>query len=85
MAVKVTGVPLGIAGAVGIMLSPVITAAVTDTLAVGEVIPFAEAVTVVLPIATPVATPVLLLIVAMPVLPDAQVAWLVMSALVPSV
>lgn len=80
MAVNVTGVPLGVDGVVGLMLIPVITAAVTDRLAEGEVMPLAEAVTVVLPTATPVATPVVLLIVAILVLPDAQVTWLVMSA-----
>ena len=85
MAVKVTGVPLGVDGVVGLMLIPVIEAAVTVRLAVGEVMPLAEAVTVVLPTATPVATPVVLLIVATPVLPDDQVAWLVMSAVVASV
>lgn len=73
VAVKVTGVPLGTEGVVGLMLMAVITAAVTDKLAVGEVRPLAEAVTVVLPTAIPVATPVLLLMVAMLVLADAQV------------
>lgn len=77
--------PFGVDGVVGLMLIPVITATVTDMLAVGEVMPLAEAVTVVLPTATPVATPVLLLIVATPVLPDAQVTWLVMLAVVLSV
>lgn len=85
MAVNVTDTPLGVDGAVGLMLIPVITAAVTVRLAVGEVKPLAEAVTVVLPTATPVATPVVLLIVATPVFPDAHVTWLVMSAVVPSV
>ena len=69
---------------VGVMLIPVSTAAaVTVRLAVGEVMPLAEAVTVVMPTVTPVATPVL--IVATPVLADAHVTWLVMSAVVPSV
>lgn len=81
---KVTGVPFGVEGVVGLMLIPVITAAVTDRLAVGEVIPWAEAVTVVLPTATPVVTPVVLLIVTIPVLADAHVTWLVMSAVVAS-
>ena len=72
-------------GVVGLMLIPVITAAVTDRLAVGEVMPLAEAVTVVLPSATPVTTPVLLLIVATLVLADDQITWLVMFAVVPSV
>ena len=89
MAVKVTGVPLEIEGVVGLMLSPVIEAAVTVRLAVGEVMPLAEAeaeaVTVVLPTATPVATPVVLLIVAIFMLADAHVTWLVMLAVVPLV
>ena len=67
-----TGVPLGVEGAIGLTLSPIITVAVTDRLAVGEVMPLAEAVTVVLPTAIPVATPVVLLIVAILMLPDAQ-------------
>ena len=82
---NVTDTPLGMDGVVGLMLIPVTTAAVTDRLAVGEVIPLVEAVTVVLPTATPVTTPVVLLTVATPVLPDAQLTWLVMSAVVPSV
>lgn len=61
------------------ILIPVSTAAVTDRLAVGEVMPFNKAVTVVPPTATPVAIPVVLLIVATPVLTDTQVTWLVMS------
>ena len=61
-------------GAVGVMLIPVITAAVTDKLAEGEMTPFRAAVTVVVPTETPVATPLLLLIVATPVLAEAQVA-----------
>ena len=85
MAVNVTGVPLGVDGVDGLMLIPVITAAVTDRLVVGEVMPLAEAVIVVLPTATPVATPVVLLIVATLVLADAQVTWLVMSAVEASV
>ena len=80
MAVKVTGVPLGVEGVVGLMLSPTITAVVTDRLAVGEVMPLVVAVTVVLPTATPVATPVALLIVAIFMLPDVQLTWLVMLA-----
>ena len=85
MAVNVTGVPLGVEGVAGVMLIPVMAAAVTDRLAVGEVMLLAEAVTVVLPTAMPVATPVVLLIVATPVLADAQVTWLVMVAVVLSV
>ena len=50
---------------VGLILIPVITAAVTVISAVGEVMPLSEAVTLVVPTATPVATPVVLLIVAM--------------------
>ncbi|OGT15097.1 MAG: hypothetical protein A3J49_10690 [Gallionellales bacterium RIFCSPHIGHO2_02_FULL_57_16] len=60
-------------GVVGLMLIPVITAAVTDRLAEGEGMPLAEAVTAVLPTAMPVATPVVLLIVATPVLADVHV------------
>ena len=85
MAVNVTGVPLGVDGVVGLMLMPVITAAVTDRLAGGEVMPLEEAVIAVLPTAPPVAIPVVLLIVATPVLPDAQVVWPEMSAVVPLV
>ena len=85
MAVKVTGVPLGVVGVAGLMLIPVSTAVATDRLAVGEVMPFSEAVTVVVPTAMPVATPVVLLIVATPVFAVAQVTWLVMLAVVLSV
>lgn len=83
VAVKVTGVPRDEDGAAGLMLIPVITAAVTNRLAAGEVIPLEDAVTLVLPTAPPLATPVVLLIVATPVLPDAQVVWPEMSAVVP--
>lgn len=76
---------MGVDGADGLMLIPVITAVVTDKLAVGEIKPPADAVTVVLPTATPVTTPVALLMVAMPVFADDQVTWLVMLAVVPSV
>lgn len=82
---NVTGVPLGVDGVVGLMLIPVNTAAVTVRLAAGEVTPLADAVTRALPTATPVAAPVVPLIVATPELPDAQVTWLVMFAVVPSV
>lgn len=85
VAVNVTGVPLGVEGVDGLMLIPVITAAVTDRLAAGEVMPLEEAITVVLPTATPVATPVVLLTVTTPVSPDAQVVWPEMSAVVPLV
>lgn len=83
-AVKVTGTPLGVEGAVGLMLMLVIVAAVTDRAAVGEVTPLAEAVMVVLPTATPVATPVALSMEAMLLLADAQVTWLVTSPVLPS-
>ena len=85
VAEKVTDVPWGVDGAVGLMLMAVITAAVTVRFAAGEVMPLADTVTVVLPTATPVATPVVLMIVATPVLPVAQVTWLVMLAVVLSV
>lgn len=85
MAVKVTDVPLGVDGAVGVMLIPDSTDVETDRLASAEVMPFAEAVTVVLPKAMPVALPVLLLIVATAVLPETQFTWPVMSAVVASV
>lgn len=85
VAVNVTGVPLGVDGVMGLMLSPVITAAGTVRMVEGEVMPLSKAVTVVVPAATPVATPVVLLIVATLVLPDAQVTWLVTSVVVPSV
>jgi hypothetical protein len=74
VAVNVTGVPLGVEGVDGLMLMPVITAAVTVMPAVGEVMPPDEAVTVVVPTATPLATPVALLIVATLVSAEAQVA-----------
>lgn len=83
-AVKVTGTPLGVEGAVGLMLMLVIVAAVTDRAAAGEVTPLAEAVMVVLPTATPVATPVALSMEAMLLLADAQVTWLVTSPVLPS-
>jgi hypothetical protein len=73
VAVNVTGLPFGVEGARGLMLIAVNTAAVTDRLAAGEAIPFANAKTVVVPTATPVATPVVLLIVATAVLPDIHI------------
>ncbi len=82
VAVNVTDLPFGVEGARGLMLIPVNTAAVTDRLATGEVIPFADAAIVVLPTATPVATPVMLLIVATAVLPDVHITWLVTLAVV---
>lgn len=85
VAVKVIGVPLGEEGAVGLMLIPVSTAEITVKLEVFEVMPLSNAVMVVLPTAIPVATPVVLLIVAMLELLDAQVTWLVMLAVVLSV
>lgn len=84
MAVNVTGVPLGAESVVGLMPRPVITAAVTVMPAAGEAIPFSEDVTVVTPNATPVATPVVLLTEAITVLPDDQLTWLVILAVVPS-
>ncbi len=79
-----TGVPLGVDGAVGVMLMPVSVAAVTVIVAVGEVTPENDAVIAVLPAAAPVATPVVALIATTPGLADAQVARWVRSALVPS-
>lgn len=84
MAVKVTGVPLGVDGAIGVMLMPVITAAVTVRLAAGEVMPFFEAVIVVPPSALPVTTPVVPSTVATAAPLDSQFTWLVMSAVLPS-
>jgi hypothetical protein len=75
--------PLGADGVVGLMLIPVITAAVTDKLAAGEVMPLEDAVTVVFPTPTPVATPVVLSIVATLVSPVDQDVWPDMSAIVP--
>lgn len=85
MAVKVTAVPLGVDGIAGVMLIELSNASVTDRVAADEVILSKVAVTLALPNAKPVATPVLLLIVATPVSADVQLAWLVMSAAVPSV
>jgi hypothetical protein len=79
VAVKVTGVPLGVDGVVGVMLIPVSVAVFTVRVAPGETMPLAEAVTVVLPTATPVATPVLLSMVATAILPVAHVTWLLIS------
>lgn len=65
MAVKVTGVPLGVDVIFGVILIPVSTSAVTVRLAPGEKMPLFEAViVVVLPGVKPVATPVVLLMVA---------------------
>jgi hypothetical protein len=64
---------------------PVNTAAVTVRLALGEVTPLNAAVIVLPPCVTPVAMPLTLLIVATAVLPDAQVTWLVMVAVLASV
>ncbi len=73
MAVKVTGVPFGVDFVVGEILIPVNVAAVTDRLASGEIMPFTDAVTVVLPTAIPLALPVELLTVAILALAAAQV------------
>lgn len=83
MAVKVTFCPLAIDFVAGVMLMPVSVAVFTVRFAVGDVVPLSDAVMAALPDATPVATPVPALIVAMPVLPDDQVTWLVRSAVVP--
>lgn len=64
VAVKVTGSPFAIEGAVGVMLMLLITAAVTAAPTAGAVMPANDAETVVLPSATPVAIPVVLPIVA---------------------
>ena len=85
VAVKVTGFPLGVDGANGMMLIRVRTADVTDKLAEGAVMPLADAVIVALPTVMPVATPVALLILAIAVFPDVQATWLVMLAVLASV
>jgi hypothetical protein len=85
VAVKVTGIPFGVEGAVGLMLMPVTVAAVTVSGAAGEIMPLNEAITVVMPTATPVATPVELLILATAVSVACQITLLVMSAVVLSV
>lgn len=74
VAVKMTGVPLGVEGVEGLMEIPVSAAAVTVIFAPDEVMLSAVAVTVVLPTVTPVATPVVLSIVAILLLAEAQVA-----------
>lgn len=61
----------------------VIVAAVTVTVAAGDVLPSNKAVARVLPTATPVTTPVALLIAAILLFAVDQVAWLVMSAVAP--
>lgn len=81
---KVTGVPLGTEVGDGVMLIPVITAAVMVRLTAGEVMPLIDAVTVVVPTAIPEATPVAA-IVATAVLPVAHATWVVRSAVVASV
>lgn len=70
---KVTGLPLGADGEVGLILMPVITAELTVKLAAGDEIPLLDAVMFVPPTATPVATPEELPIVAMPGAPDIHV------------
>ena len=74
------GVPCGVARIVGLILIPVSTAAVTDKLTAGEVIPLAEAVIVLAPTATPEAMPVVLSIVAVLLLAEFHVTCLVISA-----
>jgi len=85
VAVKVTGVPAGTEGVVGLILIPLISAAETVRLAVAEVMPPDLAVTVVVPAFTPLATPVPLLIVAMVLSAVSHMTWLVISAVVLSV
>lgn len=80
VAVKLVVSPVDAEAVVGLMAIAVNAGAVTVNVALLELTPLAEAVTVVLPTATLVATPVVPLIVAILVLPDAQVTWLVMLA-----
>jgi hypothetical protein len=75
-----TGIPLDADGAVGLMLTPVITASLTVREAVFEVIPSSDAVTDVVFLSLPVAIPVALAIAAIVVSAEAQVALLVISA-----
>jgi hypothetical protein len=75
--VNVTGTPLAVEGAVGLMLIAVMTALVTVKFAADDVMPLNEAVIEVLPAALPVATPVALLIVATPPLLEDQATKLV--------
>jgi hypothetical protein len=82
---KVTDEPFGVDFIAGVMLIAVSTAAVTVRFASAERMLPDDALTVVLPKLTPVTTPVLLLIVAIAELPIAQVTWLVILAVVPSV
>jgi len=77
--------PLGADSVVEAIVISVSAATVTDRLASAEVMPPADAVTVVAPTRTPVAAPVELLIVAILLSPVAQFTWLVISATLPSV
>jgi hypothetical protein len=77
-----TCIPLDADGAVGLMLTPVITASVMVREAGVEVTPSSEAVTVVACTRLPVAIPVVLAMVAIVVSAEAQVALLVISAVV---
>lgn len=73
VAVKLFVDPMATDAVLDVMEMVVNNGAVTVKVALLEVMPLAEAVTVVLPTATPVATPVVLLIVAILMLPDVQV------------
>ena len=83
--VAVNGVlkPLAILADAGEMAIPVKAAAVTVMPTAGEVMPFAEAVIVVVPTELPVAAPVLRPTLAVAGLADVQATKVVMSAVVP--
>lgn len=74
---NVTGTPLAVEGAVGLMLIAVMVALVTVKFAADDVMPLNEAVIEVLPAALPVATPVALLTVATLLLLEDQTTKLV--------
>jgi hypothetical protein len=83
VAVRLVLAPLAsVAPAVMVMLFS--TAAVTVTLATGDMMPFKDALTAAEPTATPVTVPVLAPTVAVAGETDVQVTWVLMSELLPS-
>lgn len=83
MAVNVTGVPWGVDAIEGVILILVTTASVTVIFAAAELMPFNDAVTLVVPTAVPVTTPVVLSILAVAGAAEFQVACVVISAVEP--
>ena len=82
VAVKIWALPLATDALTGVIVMPVRSAGVTVILAVGEVMPFIAADTVVLPTAAPITMPVFAPTVAVAGVPDVQLTCVVRLAVV---